>query len=62
MHVAWASVTFASGSATAAAALACAVIARSLEVSRTVLRQQSASRPLPATFADDKSNEARHVA
>ncbi len=66
MHVSWAafatSITFASGSATAAAALAFAVVARSLDVSRTVHRRQRASRPLPAAIAYDRTNEARHVA
>jgi len=65
MHVAWAAfatpITSASGTA-AAAAFAFAVVAHTPEVSRIVLRRQQASRPLPAAFANDKSNEARHVA
>lgn len=63
MHVAWASFTFASSSMVTTFALAAFVcFARSPDVSRTVLRRQPASRPLPAAIAYDKSNEAHHVA
>jgi hypothetical protein len=65
MHVAWAAfatpIASRPGSATAAAAHA-HVNGCPLDVSRTVLCRQRASRPLPAAIADDTSTEARHVA
>ncbi len=67
MHVAWASFTSAfaapATAVTVAVFFACAVAARTHEVSRIVLRRQSASRPLPTAIANDTmKNEARHVA
>jgi hypothetical protein len=67
MHVAWASFTFAvaapATAVTVAAFRAFVVAARTPEVSRTVLRRQPASRPLPTAIAHDTTkHEARHVA
>ncbi len=69
MHVAWASVTFVIGVLVSTGAAMSVVRSRSFRQpapsitgQRTVPRRQPAIRPLPAAFANDKTNEARHVA
>ncbi|SDB85203.1 hypothetical protein SAMN05421548_101311 [Paraburkholderia lycopersici] len=66
MHVAWASFSLFSSAIALVTAIAAFVTSarftRSFATVRTVPRRQQASRPLTTILANDKTNEACHVA